>query len=188
LPRPDLPDGSGFYAIDLVARWIGRRVRFIVRAKRTKIRYDVLRTMGRAARPGRCASTEDADGAAGTPGAQGFVRWCDWFGRRWATGEEMILVKRECWSERRISNGKVSSTLANRTISLLFKRDLGLAHLYSFQQMAWPFWRKWPCCSGAALLTGRGSQAGLTVDRLARGTETAAAGLAECRAGGDATP
>lgn len=50
----------GFYVIDLVARWIGGRVRFIVRAKRTKIRYEPLRTMGRPRRIGVVHIFEDA--------------------------------------------------------------------------------------------------------------------------------
>src|SRR5206468_40028 len=36
----------GFYAIDLVARWTARRVRFIVRGKYTHLRYEVQWTIG----------------------------------------------------------------------------------------------------------------------------------------------
>ena len=81
----------GFYAIDLVARWIGRQVRFIVRAKRTKIRYDVLRRLGPARRTGALRITEDALVRLGCKDRR--VRPVARLVRAiLPTGEEMILV------------------------------------------------------------------------------------------------
>jgi hypothetical protein len=157
----------GFYAIDLAARWIDRRVRFIVRAKRTKIRYDVLRTMGRTRRAGALRITEDAIVRLGCKDRR--VRPVARLVRATlSTGEELILVSGLLEASAEYLLATYRQRWQIERFHYYLKQTLGLAHLYSFQQNGLAFLAQVAVLLSVLLLLAEAGdpQAGLTVDRL----------------------
>ena len=155
----------GFYAIDLVASWIKRRVRFIVRAKRTKIRYDVLRTLGRARRAGDLCITEDAVVRLGRQDRK--VRPLARLVRATlATGEELILVSGLLTASAEFLLKAYRQRWQIERFHGYLKEMLGLAHLYSFQQNGLAFLVQVAVLLSVLLLLGGAPAKGLTVDRL----------------------
>ena len=157
----------GFYAIDLVARWIERRVRFIVRAKSTKIRYEVLRTMGRVRRAGALRITEDAIVRLGCKDRR--VRPVARLVRATlAKGEELILVSGMLEASAEFLMRTYRQRWQIERFHYYLKETLGLAHLYSFQQNGLAFLAQVAVLLSVLLLLAEAGdpQAGLTVDRL----------------------
>jgi hypothetical protein len=157
----------GFYAIDLVARWTGQGVRFIVRAKRTKIRYDVQWTIGLARRIGALRVTEDAIVTLGRkdrklrPRAR-LVRAI------LPTGEELILVSGMLGASAEFLLETYRKRWQIERFHYYLKETLGLAHLYSFQQNGLAFLAQVAVLLSVLLLliANMGGANGLTVDRL----------------------
>jgi hypothetical protein len=157
----------GFYAIDLVAQWIGRGVRFIVRAKRTKIRYDVEWTMGLPRKIGRLRITEDAIVILGRMDRK--VRPRVRLVRAiLPTGEELILVSGMLDAGAEMLMEMYRQRWQIERFHFYLKETLGLAHLYSFQQNGLAFLALAAVLLSVLLLmAAAGSAAGdLVVDRL----------------------
>ncbi|MCE5229098.1 hypothetical protein LLG95_05825 [bacterium] len=151
----------------LVARWIGEHVRFIVRAKRTKIRYEPLRTMGRPRRVGAVNIFEDAIVRLGR--ADRKVRPLARLVRAWLpTGEELILVSgMTCASAEYLLQTYCQRWQIER-FHFYLKETLGLAHLYSFQQNGLAFLAQVAVLVSVLLIMAGDGDAngGLTVDRM----------------------
>lgn len=156
----------GFYAIDLVAHWIGERVRFIVRAKRTKIRYEPLRTMGRPRRAGAVRIFEDAIVRLGR--ADRKVRPIARLVRAWLpTGEELILVSGMTCASAEYLLETYRQRWQIERFHFYLKETLGLAHLYSFQQNGLAFLAQVAVLVSVLLLLADDmAKGGLTVDRM----------------------
>jgi hypothetical protein len=156
----------GFYAIDLVAHWIRERVRFIVRAKRTKMRYEVLRTMGRPRRVGLLRIVEDAIVRLGRKDRK--VRPIARLVRAWLpTGEELILVSSMTCASAEYLMETYRQRWQIERFHYYLKETLGLAHLYSFQQNGLAFLAQVAVLISVLLiLDGDDADGGLTVDRL----------------------
>jgi hypothetical protein len=157
----------GFYAIDLVARWIDQGARFIVRAKRTKIRYDVERTMGLARRVGSARVTEDAIVTLGRKDRpiRPRVRLVR---AMLATGEEMILVSGMLDASAEYLMKTYRQRWQIERFHYYLKETLGLAHLYSFQQNGLAFLVQVAVLLCVLMLLADMAEggSGLTVDRL----------------------
>jgi hypothetical protein len=161
----------GFYAIDLVARWIDRRVRFIVRAKRTKIRYDVQWTMGPGRKIGLVRVTEDAIVRLGGPDRKARGKACPRVRLVRAilpTGEELILVSGMLGESAEFLLNAYRQRWPIERFHYYLKETLGLAHLYSFQQNGLAFLVQVAVLLIVLLLLGADAdrRKGLTVDRL----------------------
>jgi hypothetical protein len=157
----------GFYAIDLVAQWIGRRVRFIVRAKRTKIRYDVEWTMGLPRAIGRLRIVEDAIVILGEKGRKRRPR-ARLVRATLATGEELILVSGMLGASAEMLTETYRQRWQIERFHYYLKETLGLAHLYSFQQNGLAFLALVAVLLSVLLLMAAdaGAQGDLVVDRL----------------------
>lgn len=123
----------GFYAIDMVARWIGGRVNFIVRAKRTKIRYEIERVMGPPRMHEGLWIFEDVIAILGRTDRKirprvRLVR------ATLGTGEELILVSGMLKASAEKLAGDYRQRWQIERFHYYLKETLGLAHLYSFQQ------------------------------------------------------
>jgi hypothetical protein len=128
----------GFYAFDLLEKWLKDKVHFIVRARRRSLRYEVLRTISRPRTIGKKRLSEDAVVRLGGASARrqvvvGMVR------AFLASGEELILVSdRMDWSAEAILAAYHKRWHVERFHRFL-KETLGLAHLYSFHQSGLTF-------------------------------------------------
>jgi hypothetical protein len=125
---------AGFYAIDVVAGWMRRGVRFVVRVNTSRLRYDVVRRLSsprRLRRGGRARLVCDAVVRLGAPSRRGkrpLVRLIELEhdGRRFVVATSEIdapatqVLK---WYKRRWEIERFHQ---------LVKETLGLAHLYSF--------------------------------------------------------
>lgn len=157
----------GFYAIDLVAHWIDRRVRFIVRAKRTKIRYDVEWTLGLPRRAGALRVTEDAIVTLGRKDRKVRPR-VRLVRATLPTGEELILVSGMLEASAEFLLQSYRQRWQIERFHYYLKETLGLAHLYSFQQNGLAFLAHVAVLLSVLLLLAADGEtkAGLTVDRL----------------------
>lgn len=157
----------GFYAIDLVAQWIGRRVRFIVRAKRTKIRYDVEWTMGLPRAIGRLRIVEDAIVILGEKGRKRRPR-ARLVRATLATGEELILVSGMLGASAEMLTETYRQRWQIERFHYYLKETLGLAHLYSFQQNGLAFLALVAVLLSVLLLLAAGEAAAgeFVVDRM----------------------
>ena len=123
----------GFYAFDLLERWLARAVRFIVRVREHDLVYQVLRTLSP---PRQIADKQlelDAWVRLGGPHAKTYpqVRLII---ARVASGERLILAtERLKWSAERVLAAYRKRWHIERFHRFL-KDTLGLAHLYSFDQ------------------------------------------------------
>lgn len=155
----------GFYAIDLLARWQREQVRFIVRAKRTHLRYDVVRTVGRPRRVGKLQVTLDAVVRLGCAGRRSrpllrMVR------APLAGGEELILVSGLLERDAKWLLEAYRRRWQIERFHFYLKETLGLAHLYSFQAAGLAFLVHVAVLFCALLLLAADAQDGPTVDRL----------------------
>jgi hypothetical protein len=157
----------GFYAIDLVARWIRRRVRFIVRAKRTKIRYDVEWTMGLARHIGPLRVTEDAIVTLGREDRKVRPR-VRLVRATLPTGEELILISGLLGESAEFLLQSYRQRWQIERFHYYLKETLGLAHLYSFQQNGLAFLAHVAVllCVLLLLAGDADGRKALTVDRL----------------------
>ena len=155
----------GFYAIDLVARWIGQRVRFIVRAKCTHLRYTVLQRRGVPRKEGTLRITLDAVVLLGQ--ADRRVRPRVRLVRSvLPTGEELILVSNLLERSAEDLLASYRQRWQIERFHYYLKETLGLAHLYSFQQNGLAFLAHVAVLLCVLLILSGGSDSGLTVDRL----------------------
>jgi hypothetical protein len=155
----------GFYAIDLLARWQREGVRFIVRAKRTHLRYDVVQAFGRPRRNGKLRITLDAAVRLGRwdreerpllrmvraalPGGDELILVSPLFERE---AEWLLEAYRQRWQIERFH--------------YYLKETLGLAHLYSYQASGLSFLVHVAVLLCTLLLMDGEAQSALTVDRL----------------------
>lgn len=123
----------GFYAIDLVAHWIGCGVRFIVRAKKTKMRYELLWTMGAARRIGTVRVTQDAVVRMGSAARMRRPR-VRLVRSILPDGEELILVSGMLDASAEYLMESYRQRWQIERFHYYLKETLGLAHLYSFQK------------------------------------------------------
>lgn len=159
----------GFYAIDLVARWIAQQVRFIVRAKRTHLRYEVERVVGKPRRVGLVRVTLDAIVRLGGPDRPLRRKACPrvrMVRSILPTGEELILVSNLMDRGAEYLLQSYRQRWQIERFHYYLKETLGLAHLYSFQQNGLAFLVHVAVLLCVLLLLGGDSQKPLTVDRL----------------------
>lgn len=157
----------GFYAIDLVAGWVRNDVRFIVRAKRTHMRYAVDWTKGPARRVGALRVTEDAIVTLG--GENRKVRPRVRLVRATLPGgEELILVSSLLGASAEFLMESYRQRWQIERFHYYLKETLGLAHLYSFQQNGLAFLAHVAVLLSVLLLLAAdtGAAQGFTVDRL----------------------
>lgn len=123
----------GFYAFDLLTQWMNDHVRFIVRARRHGLIYEVARTISRPRRHGTLKIVEDVMARLGGEQAKAHpqVRLIT---ALLASGEKLSLVTGEMdWSAERVLDAYKKRWHIERFHKFL-KQTLGLAHLYSFGQ------------------------------------------------------
>lgn len=123
----------GFYALELLARWLGAGVHFIVRAKRGNLVYAPVCELSAPRHIGPL--TLEWDGLAWMGGAKAkahpVVRLLK---ARLASGEELLLVTDQwLWSAERVLAAYRQRWQIERFHKVL-KDALGLAHLYNFSQ------------------------------------------------------
>lgn len=123
----------GFYAVDLIARWVDNHVRFIIRAKRTHLTYRVEREVSSPRRLGPKATlVVDAIVRLGGRHRKHHprVRLV-----RVESGDDPLILVSSCLE---LSAEEMLEAYRERWQIERFhrelKRNLGLAHLYSFQQ------------------------------------------------------
>jgi hypothetical protein len=155
----------GFYAIDLVARWVKQRVRFIVRAKLTHLCYEVVEYRGAPRRVGELRLTLDAIVRLG--GENRKVRPRVRLVRATLpTGEELILVSNLLGKSAEYLLKSYRQRWQIERFHYYLKETLGLAHLYSFQQNGLAFLVHVAVLLCVLLLLSGDSQKTLTVDQL----------------------
>jgi len=123
----------GFYKLDLVAQWLDRQVRFIVRARAREFRFQAQQTRGAPRKCGALRIKHDAVALIGDAKRKSRPRarlvWAVQPG-----GEELILVSdRMEWSAERILE-TYRKRWKIEGFHRLLKEHMGLAHLYSFRQ------------------------------------------------------
>jgi hypothetical protein len=128
----------GFYALALVQKWLHEKVRFVVRAKKSELKYVVKKILSKPRRIGHIDILLDAKVVLGGQSAKAHphVRlvWA-----RLSGGEDLILVTdRFRWSVGRILQAYRKRYHIERFHQFL-KDKLGLAHLYSFNQTGMNF-------------------------------------------------
>jgi hypothetical protein len=159
----------GFYAIDLVARWVARRVWFIARAKSTHLRYEVERLMGPSRKVGTLHLTLDAVVRLGGPNRPARRKACPRVRMVRATlpgGEELIVVSNLMERSAEYLLETYRQRWQIERFHYYLKETLGLAHLYSFQQKGLAFLVHVAVLLCVLLLLAGGAEGGLTVDRL----------------------
>lgn len=122
----------GFYAFDLLDRWIAQKVRFIVRARSKDLRYTILRELPCPAAVGSVRVALDAWVRLGAASAKlhPVVRLIE---ATLLSGERLVLVT----NQGRLSTAQILETYKKRwhieRFHRFLKETLGLAHAYSFQ-------------------------------------------------------
>lgn len=155
----------GFYAIDLVACWVEQRVRFIVRAKCTHLHYTVVQCQGSPRKVGTVRITLDAVVCLGQ--ADRRVRPRVRLVRAiLPTGEELIVVSNLLERSAEYLLASYRQRWQIERFHYYLKENLGLAHLYSFQQNGLAFLVHVAVLLCVLLILIGGSDLGLTVDRL----------------------
>lgn len=123
----------GFYAFDLLERWLEQEVHFIVRAREKDLRYAIQRPVSSARRLGNIHLLEDAWVYLGGPQAKRHPR-VRLIKALLASGQTLTLVTDLAnWDAVRILAAYKQRWHIERFHRLL-KDTLGLAHLYSFGQ------------------------------------------------------
>lgn len=124
----------GFYALEVIRKWLKEKVRFIIRVKKRNLVYDILRHVSRPQKVGNLRVRLDAivrlggRQAKAHPVVRLVIAILPW-------GEELILATdRLEWSVERILESYKKRWHIERFHSYI-KEALGLAHLYSFHQM-----------------------------------------------------
>lgn len=123
----------GFYALEVVQKWLEEKVRFIVRVKSGGLKYKVLRHVSSARKIDGKQIVLDAVVRLGGPRAKAHpvVRFLI---ARLPSGEELILATDQLnWSTQRVLAAYKKRWHIERFHRFL-KDALGLAHLYSFDQ------------------------------------------------------
>lgn len=128
----------GFYALDLIAQWVGEHVRFIIRAKRTHLTYTVEQELSSPRRLGpKVTLAVDAIVRLGGRHRKHHprVRLV-----RVESGDDPLILVSSCLE---LSADEMLEAYRERWQIERFhrelKRNLGLAHLYSFQQSGLEF-------------------------------------------------
>ena len=155
----------GFYAIDLLAGWAREGVRFIVRAKRTHLRYDVERTVGPPRRIGKLRVTLDAVVRLGRAGRRARPR-LRMVRAPLPGGDELILVSGLLGRDAAWLLEAYRQRWEIERFHFYLKETLGLAHLYSFKAGGLAFLVHVAVLLCALLLLDPEAQGALTVDRL----------------------
>jgi hypothetical protein len=155
----------GFYAFELLDRWMTERVRFIVRARRRSLVYTVLRVLSPPRRYGSLEIVEDAWVRLG--GAQARLHpEVRLITARLATGELLTLVTSERqWSAEAVLDAYKKRWHIERFHKFL-KQTLGLAHLYSFAWSGMEFLLLTALLLAMTLLEARPTAAGMVIDTL----------------------
>jgi len=122
----------GFYALDLLSKWLRERVHFIVRARAGKFQYTVERVVSSPRPIGKVQLLVDAWVRLGGAQAKVHPRVRLVMGAL-ALGKDLILVSDLSWSAEEILAAYKKRWHIERFHKLL-KDTLGLAHLYSFSQ------------------------------------------------------
>lgn len=123
----------GFYALELLERWLGAGVHFIVRVNSGKLLYDPLCVLSPPRRVGRLRLEWDGVARLGGPQAKHRPR-VRLVVARLASGEALILASEQwLWSAEQVLAAYRQRWHIERFHKLL-KDALGLAHLYSFSQ------------------------------------------------------
>jgi hypothetical protein len=161
----------GFYAIDLVARWAQQGVQFIVRAKRTHLRYEVEEHRGAPRRVEKLRLTLDAMVRLGGPDRLARRKACPRLRMVRAaltSGEELILVSNLMDQSAEYLLESYRQRWQLERFHYYLKETLGLAHLYSFQQNGLAFLVQVAVllCVLLLLIPDAATKPGLTVDRL----------------------
>jgi hypothetical protein len=159
----------GFYAIDLVARWIEQRVWFIVRAKCTHLRYTVVRRRGSPRKAGTLRITLDAVVRLGGTDrkVRRKARPCVRMVRAvLPTGEELILVSNLMDRSAEYLLQSYRQRWQIERFHYYLKETLGLAHLYSFQQNGLAFLVHVAVLLCVLLLLNSNSKRAMAVDQL----------------------
>jgi hypothetical protein len=128
----------GFYAFDLLEKWLKDKVHFIVRARRRSLRYEVLKTVSPPRAIGKKRLVEDSVVRLGVASSRlrPVVRMVR---ALLPSGEELILVSDQMnWSAEAILAAYHKRWHIERFHRFL-KATLGLAHLYSFHQSGLAF-------------------------------------------------
>lgn len=123
----------GFYALKLLSDWLEQKVHFIVRAKKSSLKFEILETVTSPRRIGNGRMTLDAIVRIGGPRASHYpvVRLIR---LEPASGEELIIATdRFKWSTIAVLRAYKKRWHIERFHRFL-KDTLGFAHLYSFHQ------------------------------------------------------
>lgn len=123
----------GFYAFDLLEKWLGQKVHFVVRARANALRYSVERHVSAPRRIGNLQLVMDAWVRLGGAQAKRHPRVRLVEAIR-SSGERLVVVTDQAdWSAAKILDSYKKRWHVERFHRLL-KETLGLAHLYSFNQ------------------------------------------------------
>lgn len=123
----------GFYALDVLEKWLSEGVRFVIRVRERSLRYEVITQAGRRRRMGNKTIVLDAVARLGVASAKSrpVVRLVI---AELPSGEKLILASdRMGWSAERILEAYRQRWHIERFHRFL-KDALGLAHAYSFHQ------------------------------------------------------
>jgi len=157
----------GFYAIDLVARWIQHNVRFIVRAKLTNLRYAVEAHQGAPRQVKKLHLTLDAVVRLGRQDRETHPR-VRMVRAMLPSGEELIIVSNLLDARAEYLLESYRQRWQIERFHYYLKETLGLAHLYSFQKNGLAFLAHVAVLLCVLLLdaSAKTKQGTRTVDRL----------------------
>lgn len=160
----------GFYALDLIERWLEGQVHFIVRARQRSLVYELFEELSPPRRVG--AKWLLLDGCVRLGGKTARHRpWVRLVIARLAGGEELILVSdRWGWSAERILAAYKQRWQIERWHKWL-KDGLGLAHLYSFAQAGLEFLLHTAVLMAVLLVLGEAAPTGSVLGVLRRGLQ-----------------
>ncbi len=155
----------GFYALDLLERWLKDQVHFVIRARSRSLVYTVQSHISRPRRVGNIGVVLDAWVVLGGSQATHHPR-VRLIEAILASGERLVLVSdRGAWSTERILDAYKKRWHIERFHRLL-KDTLGLAHLYSFEQKGITFLLYTALLLALLLLLGATDTTGETIALL----------------------
>ena len=125
----------GAYRIDLLARWLDEGVRFIQRVRKNRLCYEVVSQTGPPRRHRRLSIVLDAVVRLGSPNRRGRRPAVRLVVAALPDGEDLIVASSEMkWSAARLLDS-YRKRWDIEGFHKLLKRQVGLAHVYSFQQL-----------------------------------------------------